>query len=95
MQYCPSRPSTTIAAITEAISLLRLFPHLFAFIRFLFQEGKLTIKHELCPLAKAVDHVVDIVSPLARKDVAIERHVDPRTPLIIADFSRVIQVDTC
>lgn len=56
------------------------------------QEGKLTIKHEVCSLPKAVDHVVDIVAPLAKKDVAIERAVDPRTPLIIADFSRVIQV---
>ncbi|KXZ47741.1 hypothetical protein GPECTOR_33g623 [Gonium pectorale] len=56
------------------------------------KEGKLTIKHELCCLDKAVDHVVDIVAPLAKKDVAIERSVDPRTPLIIADFSRVIQI---
>ncbi|GLC35005.1 Hexokinase-3 [Pleodorina starrii] len=56
------------------------------------KEGKLTIKHELCSLAKAVDHVVDIVAPLARKEVTIERSVDPRTPLIIADFSRVVQI---
>ncbi|GIL60119.1 hypothetical protein Vafri_14766 [Volvox africanus] len=56
------------------------------------KEGKLNIKHELCSLAKAVDHVVDIVAPLARKDVVIERFVDPRTPFIIADFSRVIQI---
>ena len=33
------------------------------------QEGKLTIKHEVCSLAKAVDHVVDIVAPLAKKEV--------------------------
>ncbi|GLI70739.1 hypothetical protein VaNZ11_015764 [Volvox africanus] len=56
------------------------------------KEGKLNIKHELCSLAKAVDHVVDIVAPLARKDVVIERFVDPHTPFIIADFSRVIQI---
>ncbi|GIL82425.1 hypothetical protein Vretifemale_11416 [Volvox reticuliferus] len=56
------------------------------------KEGKLTIKHELCSLAKAVEHVVDIVTPLARKDVVIQRFVDPRTPFIIADFSRVIQI---
>ena len=43
-------------------------------------------------MQKAVDHVVDIVAPLAKRDVAIDRYVDPKTPLIIADFSRVIQV---
>eukprot|EP00198_Chlamydomonas_reinhardtii_P009452 XP_001698789.1 chlamyopsin-6 [Chlamydomonas reinhardtii] len=56
------------------------------------KEGKLTIKHEVCSLAKAVDHVVDIVAPLAKKEVTMERWVDPATPLIIADFSRVIQI---
>lgn len=34
------------------------------------KEGKLTIKHELVSLSKAVSHVVDIVSPLAKKDVS-------------------------
>jgi len=33
------------------------------------REGKLTIKHEAVDLAKAVEHVCDIVSPLAKKEV--------------------------
>lgn len=33
------------------------------------KEGKLTIKHEAVNLAKAVEHVCDIVSPLAKKEV--------------------------
>eukprot|EP00983_Pelagomonas_calceolata_P084193 1156313-Pelagomonas_calceolata.AAC.4 len=33
------------------------------------KEGKLTIKHEAVNLSKAVEHVCDIVSPLAKKEV--------------------------
>lgn len=58
-------------------------------------SGKLTIKHEVVCLGKAVDHVCEIVGPLAKKEVAIKRNIDPHTPLIIGDFSRVVQVRIC
>ncbi|GFH33431.1 chlamyopsin-6, partial [Haematococcus lacustris] len=32
------------------------------------KEGKLHIKHELVDLSRAIDHVVDIVAPLAKKE---------------------------
>jgi signal transduction histidine kinase len=35
------------------------------------KEGKLTVKHEAVNLARAVEHVCDIVSPLAKKDVSL------------------------
>uniref|UniRef100_A0A7S3VS63 histidine kinase n=1 Tax=Dunaliella tertiolecta TaxID=3047 RepID=A0A7S3VS63_DUNTE len=56
------------------------------------KEGKLTIKHEAVNLSKAVEHVCDIVSPLAKKEVAIERRTHPGTPLIVGDFSRIVQI---
>ncbi|KAF5834465.1 hypothetical protein DUNSADRAFT_8821 [Dunaliella salina] len=56
------------------------------------KEGKLTIKHEAVNLSKAVEHVCDIVSPLAKKEVAIERRSHPGTPLIVGDFSRIVQI---
>ncbi|GFH26486.1 uncharacterized protein HaLaN_24644, partial [Haematococcus lacustris] len=55
-------------------------------------EGKLHIKHELVDLSRAIDHVVDIVAPLAKKEVSIERVFDPRTPMVVADFSRMVQI---
>jgi signal transduction histidine kinase len=55
------------------------------------RAGKLTVKHEVVSLAKAVEHVVEIVSPLAKKEVSIIRKIDPRTPLVIGDFSRMVQ----
>ena len=36
------------------------------------KEGKLTIKHEAVDLAKAAEHVCDIVSPLAKKEVSFD-----------------------
>ncbi|KAL6760739.1 hypothetical protein V8C86DRAFT_1037595 [Haematococcus lacustris] len=56
------------------------------------KEGKLHIKHELVDLSRAIDHVVDIVAPLAKKEVSIERVFDPRTPMVVADFSRMVQI---
>jgi signal transduction histidine kinase len=33
------------------------------------KEGKLTIKHETVKLSQAVTHVIDILGPLAKKEV--------------------------
>lgn len=39
-----------------------------------------------------LDHVLDTVQHLLKKKVALERAVDPNTPDIIADGSRIVQV---
>ena len=39
-----------------------------------------------------LDHVLDTVQHLLKKKVALERAVDPATPDIIADGSRIVQV---
>lgn len=39
-----------------------------------------------------LDHVLDTVQHLLKKKVALERAVDPDTPDIIADGSRIVQV---
>ena len=42
-----------------------------------------------------LDHVLDTVQHLLKKKVALERAVDPTTPDIIADGSRIVQVSFC
>ena len=42
-----------------------------------------------------LDHVLDTVQHLLKKKVALERAVDPTTPDIIADGSRIVQVILC
>lgn len=37
-------------------------------------------------------HVVDLVAPLARPGVKLEYQVDPDTPSLIGDMSRIIQI---
>ena len=43
-------------------------------------------------LATVLDHVLDTVQHLLKKKVALERAIDPDTPDIIADGSRIVQV---
>ena len=51
----------------------------------------------LCQVRMTVvlDHVLDTVQHLLKKKVALERAVDPDTPDIIADGSRIVQVSPC
>lgn len=42
-----------------------------------------------------LDHVLDTVQHLLKKKVALERAVDPDTPDIIADGSRIVQARHC
>lgn len=43
-------------------------------------------------LATVLDHVLDTVQHLLKKKVVLERAIDPDTPDIIADGSRIVQV---
>lgn len=43
-------------------------------------------------MATVLDHVLDTVQHLLKKKVALERAIDPDTPDIIADGSRIVQV---
>lgn len=43
-------------------------------------------------MTTVLDHVLDTVQHLLKKKVALERAVDPDTPDIIADGSRIVQV---
>lgn len=45
-------------------------------------------------MATVLDHVLDTVQHLLKKKVALERAIDPDTPDIIADGSRIVQVHT-
>ena len=45
-------------------------------------------------MATVLDHVLDTVQHLLKKKVALERAIDPDTPDIIADGSRIVQVCT-
>jgi signal transduction histidine kinase len=85
------------------------------------RDGKLTIKHEAVKLSQAVTHVIDILGPLAKKEVCeplhrvkqashkiecvklqfvpeshvqvkLGQYVDPATPVIVADYGRIVQV---
>lgn len=57
-----------------------------------FSKGRLVIKREKVRLATVLDHVLDTVQHLLKKKVALERAIDPDTPDIIADGSRIVQV---
>ena len=43
-------------------------------------------------MATVLDHVLDTVQHLLKKKVALERAINPDTPDIIADGSRIVQV---
>ncbi|KAA6426844.1 MAG: adenylate guanylate cyclase [Trebouxia sp. A1-2] len=49
-------------------------------------------KGRLVRMTVVLDHVLDTVQHLLKKKVALERAVDPDTPDIIADGSRIVQI---
>lgn len=57
-----------------------------------FSKGRLVIKREKVRMTVVLDHVLDTVQHLLKKKVALERAVDPDTPDIIADGSRIVQI---
>ncbi|KAK9805586.1 hypothetical protein WJX72_006500 [[Myrmecia] bisecta] len=56
------------------------------------KKGKLTLKLSKVYMNKVVDHVLDVAGQLAKKGVVVERFVDPQTPVIVGDSSRVQQI---
>ncbi|KAK9828691.1 hypothetical protein WJX72_001553 [[Myrmecia] bisecta] len=56
------------------------------------KKGKLVLKLEKVHMSKVVEHVLDIATQLAKKKVTVEKRVDPATPVIVADGSRVQQI---
>ncbi|KAK9819755.1 hypothetical protein WJX72_001989 [[Myrmecia] bisecta] len=55
-------------------------------------KGKLTLKIEKVSIGKVVEHCLDIVGQLAKENVAVHKIIDPATPAIEADGSRVLQI---
>ncbi|GAX76782.1 hypothetical protein CEUSTIGMA_g4228.t1 [Chlamydomonas eustigma] len=56
------------------------------------KRGKLVVKLEKVDLAKLVDDVVDLCSPLAKKGVRMLNNVPSRCPPVVGDSGRIIQI---